>query len=147
MSASNIRSIFAAFALAAVATPALAQNPVRVVCSASTGANQGFFVSIVSFPGETPLATLTTYKGGAQTTVTTFQGAQIRELYQGYYRTNVTASKASSGLKISADVNIFGGNVSNPEEARWNGKLWLSNDLRAAAAGKNVSDVSCTHDI
>jgi hypothetical protein len=127
------------------ATSAHAQSPVRIVCSAATSSAQGLFVSVVSFPGETPRVTLTTYRGSSQTTVSSFSGT--RELYQGFYRSNVTAVNSGSSLKISADINMFGGNISNPEDARWNGKLWLSNDLRAAANGRNLIDVSCSFDV
>ena len=73
----------------------------------------------------------------------------IFELSQNGYRLNVEAMHHNTVIRISSDVSIFGGSVSNPEEAAWYGKAYVSANLAQDLGGSDAMtvDVSCSNEI
>ena len=119
----------------------------RMNCLGKKATGESFFLSILDNGSEPASVSLTAVgPNNDQSRVVSLSNKDVIELTSGWYRLNVVAAHHNTVIKISADVNLFGGNIANPEEASFNGKAYFSDNL-VSSTGSTLADVVCRTEI
>ena len=134
-----MKKTFLTLALFAIFPSAFADQ-IRVNCALD---KTKAFVHILKNDGEDPHVSL--YKNGE--VLVTLSGPDVFELYQGLYRTNVFAAHHNTHITVSADYNLFGGNIETEGEEKWKGYIFLSPNLAQEFNNKKKFKTTCYFDI
>lgn len=118
-------------------------SQLRVVCRADSRTSN-FFVSILlnqGFPAQVQIySSIASYE-----LVATFLGDSV-SLSHGEYLLNASGLSGDSFFQLDSSYSQYGGDISNPEEAYWKGKISFSPSL-AKKLGVSSAPVACEHEI
>lgn len=121
-------------------TAGSAQAQIRAVCTIDN--QQNAFVAVSQNEETTTVALYVKNES-----LVRLDKKDIFELNQNSYRLNLLAAHHNTVIKISSDIDLFGGDSQVEGEETWKGLLYLSPNLAKDFQDKNVLAITCSDEI